>query len=137
MKIQLRRQLSVAIENQPGRLAHICRILAQHAVHIDAFCVLDNVEQGMVRLLTSDANQTRGLLKAEGLPVVEAEVVAIELTDCVGSLAEVGEALGRANINIEYAYASTTAIGEPASVILRTARPKEACEVLAAMGHAG
>jgi hypothetical protein len=56
------------------------------------------------------------------------------LTDYVGSLALVGEALGAAGINIEYAYASTTQIGQPARVILKTTRAQEACDILAGIG---
>jgi hypothetical protein len=134
MKIQLRRQLSVAIENEPGRLGQVCRLLAERSIHIDAFSVINNVEQGMVRLMTSDTVATRDVLKERGLPFVEAEVLCVELTDCVGSLALLGETLAAAGINIEYAYASTTEIGQPARVILKTNSSQKACEILTASG---
>src|SRR5262245_41933563 len=106
MKTEIRRQISVAIENQPGRLGEIGRILSNRGIHIDAFSVIDNVEQGMVRLMTSDPVVAREALKAAGLPVVEVDVLAVEMTDRSGNLAVVGEALAAAEINIEYAYAS-------------------------------
>ena len=52
MHIHLQRQLSIALENQPGRLAAISRLLADHGINIEAISVIDNVEQGMVRLMT-------------------------------------------------------------------------------------
>jgi hypothetical protein len=134
MITRLERQLSVAIENEPGRLGHIGRLLAQHAIHIDAFSVINNVEQGMLRLMTSDPPAARAVLKAEGLPFVEAEVLSAEMTDCVGGLAAVGEALATAGINIEYAYASTTRIGQPVRLILKTTNLQKACEILGALG---
>ncbi|MEA3211171.1 MAG: hypothetical protein QOE70_4228 [Chthoniobacter sp.] len=134
MITELRRQLSVAIENEPGRLGQIGRLLAVRGIHIDAFSVIDNVEQGMVRLMTSDPAAARAALKEGGLPVVEAEVLAVEMSDRVGNLAAVGEALAAAGINIEYAYASTAEIGQPARLILRTTSPQKAREVLAAVG---
>jgi hypothetical protein len=134
MITELRRQLSVAIENEPGRLGQIGRVLAARGIHIDAFSVIDNVEQGMVRLMTSDPTAAREILKLEGLPVVEAEVLAVEMTDRVGNLAAVGGALAAAGINIEYAYASTAEIGQPARLILRTTSPQKAREVLATVG---
>jgi hypothetical protein len=137
MKTQLRRQLSVAIENEPGRLGQICRLLAKRSIHIDAFSVIDNVEQGMVRLVTSDPTEARATLKEIGLPCVEAEVLSVELTDCVGSLALLGETLAAAGINIEYAYASTTEIGQPARVILKTNGAQKAREMLASIGDPG
>jgi hypothetical protein len=133
MLVQIRRQLSVAIENQPGRLGQIGRLLAARGIHIDAFSVIDNVEQGMVRLMTSDPAAARHALKEAGLPIVEVEVLAIEMTDRSGNLAVVGEALAAADINIEYAYASTAELGQPARLILKTAAPIEARRVLEAI----
>lgn len=135
MITELRRQLSVAIENEPGRLGQIGRLLAAQGIHIDAFSIIDNVEQGMVRLMTSDPAAARAVLKSAGLPVVEAEVLAIEMTDRVGNLATVGEALAAAGINIEYAYASTAQIGQPARLILKCNQPQKAREVLATVGN--
>ncbi len=130
MTIQIRRQLSVAIENQLGRLGQVGRLLAAQGIHIDAFSVIDNVEQGMVRLMTSDPAAARESLKAASLPVVEVEVLAIEMNDCIGNLAAVGEALAAAEINIEYAYASTAEVGQPARLILKTATPAVARRIL-------
>ena len=48
MDIEIKRQISVAIENQPGRLGQIGRLLAQRGIDINAFSVIDNVEQAMV-----------------------------------------------------------------------------------------
>ncbi len=133
MQVQLRRQLSVAIENQPGRLGQVGRLLAGLGIHIDAFSSIDNIEQGMVRLMTSDPSAAREALKSAGLPVVEAEVLALEMKDRVGNMAAVGEALAAAGINIEYAYASTAEVGQPARLILKTSRSGDASKVLAAL----
>jgi hypothetical protein len=135
MKIDIQRQLSVAIENQPGRLGQIGRLLAARGIHISAFSVIDNVEQGMVRLMTSDPVVAREALKGAGLPVVEVEVLVLEMTDEVGNLAVVGEALAAADINIEYAYASTAQIGNPGRLVFKTANPAAAREVLRKLGE--
>lgn len=133
MTTHIQRQLSVAIENQPGRLGRIGRILAARGIHIGAFSVIDNVEQGMVRLMASNPAAAREALKEAGLPVVEVEVLVVEMTDRIGNLALVGEALAAANINIEYAYASTAEIGKPGHVIVKTTNPRAARDVLAAV----
>jgi hypothetical protein len=136
MNTQLRRQLSIAIENEPGRLGHVARLLATGSIHIDAISVINNVEQGMVRLMTGDPARARTILEEAGLPAVEAEVLAVEVTDSVGNLAAVGEALAGAGINIEYAYASTAQVGQPALLILKTTSPQKARDVLSAVGDA-
>lgn len=133
MHLQLQRQLSIALENQPGRLAAIARLLAEREISIQAICVIDNVEQGMVRLMTTDAIAARRVLERAGLHVVEAEVLAIELTDKLGKLAFISEALAASDINIEYAYGSVDHAGAKTRLILKTSRPAKAQEVLAAL----
>lgn len=134
MKAHIRRQLSVAIENEPGRLGAVARLLAAQGIHIDAFTIIDNVEHGMVRLMTSDPDAAKSIIKASGLPVAEAAVLSVEMTDRRGNLALVGETLSAAGVNIEYAYASTAHEGVPANLILKTAYPERAREALAALG---
>jgi len=134
MNIDINRQISVAIENQPGRLGQIGRLLAKQGVHISAFSVIDNVEQAMVRLVTDDPTAARLSLEAAGLPVVEVEVLVIEMTDSLGSLALIGETLASAAINIEYAYTSTAAVGNRGRLIVKTANPRAAQAVLVALG---
>jgi hypothetical protein len=131
MQIDLQRQLSVALENQPGRLAAISGALAEQQIHIEALCVIDNVEQGMVRMTMSDPVLGRAVLERAGLHVVEAEVLAIELTDRLGKLAAISSALGDAGINIEYAYASVDHAGARTRMILKTSRAQHARDVLA------
>lgn len=133
MHVHLQRQLSIALENQPGRLAAIGRLLAEHAVNIEAICVIDNVEQGMVRLITSDPIAARATLEYADFHVVEAEVLALELADRLGQLALIAEALAGVGINIEYAYASVDHAGARTRLILKTTRPRKAHEVLAAL----
>ena len=62
MDIDISRQISVAIENQPGRLGQIGRLLAEQGIHISAFSVIDNVEQAMVRLVTDRASTIHPVL---------------------------------------------------------------------------
>ncbi len=133
MHIQLSRQLSIALENQPGRLALIARLLAEQQINIEAICVIDNVEQGMVRLMTTDAVAARAVIESAGFHVVEAEVLAIELTDKLGKLAFISEALAARDINIEYAYGSVDHAGAGTRLILKTSRSAMAQEILAAL----
>ena len=133
MTVHLQRQLSVALENQPGRLAAISRLLADGGIYIEAVCVIDNVEQGVVRLITDNPVNSRTILERAGCHVVEAEVLTLELTDQLGKLAMISEALAAASINIEYAYASVDHAGAQTRLILKASRAREAQEVLLAL----
>ena len=133
MKIHLQHQLSVALENQPGRLARMASVLAEHGIHIEALCVIDNVEQGMVRMMTSDPVAARAAAEAEGFPAVEAEVLVVLTTDRLGRLATIAQALAVGGINIEYAYASIDHLGAQTRLVLKTSHPRRALEILHAL----
>src|SRR5436190_5097827 len=103
MKFQLQRQITVAIENQPGRLAAISKALAASRINIKDLSILDNIEQGVIRMVTNDAVACKALLVAHGFHPVEAEVVVIDLADTPGNLALLAETLASGGVNIDYA----------------------------------
>jgi hypothetical protein len=131
MNHQILRQLTVAIENQPGRLAAIGRTLAAHGINIKDLSINDTVEQGVVRLVTSNAAEARKLLTEAGLYVIEAEVIAIDLRDLPGTLALVTQTLADAEINVEYAYGSEDSGEQKLRLILKVSNVARAAEVLA------
>lgn len=130
MNFTIQRQLSVAIENQPGRLAAISKAMAAHGVNIKDLSVVDNVEQGMIRLVTSDPAACKALLLQEGLYVVEAEVLAVILKDTPGTLGVFCQALADAKINIDYAYGSEDPSEEHIRIIMKVSNIEKACQVI-------
>jgi hypothetical protein len=133
MKYTIHRQLSVAIENQPGRLAAIGKAMAMHGINIKDLSVVDNVEQGMIRLITSDPAGCKALLVQEGLYVVEADVLAFILKDTPGELALLCQALADARINIDYAYGSEDSSEEHARIVMKVSNLEKACQVIQAL----
>lgn len=129
------RQLTVAIENQPGRLAAIGRTLATHGINIKDLSINDTVEQGVVRLITSDPARTRELLAAAGLYVIEAEVLAVDLRDIPGTLVRVSQALADSGINIEYAYGSEDSQEQKLRLILKVSSVSGAVKVLTGLAE--
>ena len=121
MNAEIRRQVSVAIENQLGRLASVSRTLADRGINLDGVCVIDNIEQGMLRLLPDDPQAVRQVLAEKGLPTVEVDVVIAELPNGVGNLAQIAERLREDGINIEYAYATGPAGEGMSRVVVKTA----------------
>ena len=130
MKYAVQRQLSIAIENQPGRLAAVGRALAAESINIRDLSVVDNVEQGMIRLVTSDAVKCKAVLGKLGLYVVEADVLEVILTDTPGKLAVLSQALADAQINIDYAYGSEDKSQEHIRLILKVSNLAKACQVI-------
>ena len=130
MTYAVKRQLTVALQNQPGRLAEISEIISSGGQTIEALCVVDNVDQGVVRLLVDDPGKCRERLLDEGFYVVEAEVLAINLTDSRGKLAAVTKALADARINIDYAYSTVDHHGAHTLLVMKVSNIRLAEQIL-------
>ena len=49
-------QVTVFLENEKGRLADLCRTVADAGVNMSALSIADTAEYGLVRIVCSDAN---------------------------------------------------------------------------------
>jgi hypothetical protein len=101
------KQITVSLENKPGRLAQLLSELARQKINVVALAVMDRNERGVLRLVTEDAAATRKVLQALNVPVNEGDVLAVELRNQPGALAHVCETLAAEHISIEYAYCSS------------------------------
>src|ERR1041384_2344342 len=131
MNYKTQRQLTVALENQPGRLAAVCKKLADHGINIKDLTVLDNADKGVIRLVTSDPALTKQLLHDEGHYVIESDVLIVDLPDTPGRLAQLAAALAEAQINIDYAYGTEDPSEQKIRIILKVSSLARACDVLA------
>ncbi len=113
------RQISVFVENKPGRLAEITGFLAEGGVSIRAFSIADTTDFGILRLIVSDTQKAAEVLKAAGVAVSITEVVGISIPDVTGAFAKVVKVLADAGENVEYAYAFLTPEAGHAYVIVR------------------
>ena len=116
MKIK---QLSVFIENAPGRLLQVAQALGEAGVNIRALQVADVGEFGVLRLLVSDVTQAMQILMAGNMPARVDEVVAVEIDDQPGGLARILKALLYGGISINYAYGLVGAPSGKAVMIFR------------------
>src|SRR4051812_15056122 len=97
------KQITVFLENKPGRLAQLLSELARQKINVIALAVMDHSEHGVLRLVTEDPPATAKALKALNVPMNQTDVVAVELRNQPGALAHVCETLAAERVNIEYA----------------------------------
>jgi len=97
-------QLSVFLENAPGRLAKLVRSLGDAGINMHLLVVADTVDYGVARLICSEPERAVEVLRAEGLSATITDVVAVEIADKPGALAELIEFSADKGFNIEYAY---------------------------------
>ena len=127
-------QLSLFLENSPGKAVEPCRLLARSGVNIRTLTLADTQQFGILRLIVADWQRGRELLQAAGYVVNETEVVAVEVNDRPGGLAGLLETLEPSGVNIEYMYAFTFGREDRAIMIFRLDRPDAAIEHLRAAG---
>lgn len=122
-------QLSVFMENKPGRLANICTTLSQNGVNIFALSIHDTVDHSIIRLVLDNPTKALILLEEEGLYIVTQKVVIITIENRPGSLAEIARKLALADQNIEYAYCTASQF-QDGSIVLKTEDAERTLEVL-------
>jgi hypothetical protein len=127
MKVE---QISVFLENKPGALAEVTRILGETGVNIRALSLADTKDFGILRLIVNDHEKAKEVLGQKGFTVRKTEVVAVEVPDRPGGLAEIMKVLAEAKINVEYLYAFVQQSGENAIIIFRFDETDRAIAVL-------
>ena len=127
-------QLSVFLENKPGQLGIPCRALAKANVNILTLSLADTQQFGILRLIVRDWEKAKAILEKAGCVVNVTEVVAIEVADRPGGLAEVLEIIETARLNIEYMYAFTFRRGNKAVIVFRFDDPDAAVALMQSKG---
>ena len=98
------KQLSVSLENVPGKFLNVSEYLAAEGINIRAISVADTSDISTVRFVTDDPPKTANVLRSHGYSVKETDVIAVEVPDHPGGLRAVLRPLREANINILYLY---------------------------------
>jgi hypothetical protein len=127
-------QISLFAENKPGHISAPARLLAKEGIDIRALYLADTQDYGILRLIVADWKKAAGLLEAQGFVVKVTEVLAVEVPDHPGGLADVLGALDGSGINIEYMYAFPYIRGDQAILIFRFNDPDAAIARLLSAG---
>ena len=127
-------QLSLFLENRPSQLTEPCRLLAQAGIDIRTLTLADTEQFGILRLIVSDWKKGAQILQYAGFVANVTEVVAVEVPDRPGGLAELLGVFEETSTNIEYMYAFTFGRGETAVLIFRFTDPDGAIKRLQAAG---
>lgn len=123
-------QLSVFLENKPGQISLPCKALAKADINILTLSLSDTQQFGILRLIVRDWRKAKTALEQAGCVVNLTEVVALEVADRPGGLAELLEMIERGGVNIEYMYAFTFGRKEKAVMVFRFDDPDKAIELL-------
>lgn len=111
-------QVTVFVENRPGRLSRVTRVLADSDINIRAITISDMGEYGLINIITSDPDRAEEVLGDKGLTVTRKQVVGVLMEDKPGALADIAEFLNSKEINVSNAYGFILKEGTRAVMIL-------------------
>jgi hypothetical protein len=131
MKVE---QISVFVENKSGRLAEVARTLGDAKVNIRALSIADSSDFGILRIIVNDNETAVAVLKQKGFTVSKTEVVAVEVSDQPGGLAQILNLLEKEKLNVEYMYAFLERRSDNAVIVFRFEENDSAIKVLSSAG---
>jgi len=125
------KQISVSLENVPGKFLDVSEHLGAEGINIRAISVADTSDISTVRFVADDPERTANVLRSHGYSVKETDVIAVEVPDHPGGLQAVLKPLKQANINVThfYPYLGRGESGQPI-VIVGVDKTDEAITVL-------
>jgi hypothetical protein len=121
-------QLSVFLENKSGRLTEVLEVLGEENIRITALSVADTAEFGILRLIVSDPEKAREILKSHSFTVNLTDVISVIAPNEAKHYARVLKILSDQDISVEYTYAFS--VGDKSIIVLRCSNTEEAIKAL-------
>jgi hypothetical protein len=124
------KQISVFLENKPGRLAIFTDVLKDNDINLRALSIAEASDFGIVRFIVNDVYNAATVLRDAGYIISVTDVLALEMPDKPGAMADLVRTLGDAGMNLEYLYAFTATKAGSAYMIIKVNDVKKASEIL-------
>ena len=132
MQIQ---QISVFLENKPGRLAHVAEVLRDNKINIRALTIADTSDFGILRMIVNRPETALEVLKRAGFTVKQNVLLGVEIEDREGVLFDIMHLCDVRNLNVEYTYSFVEQSSNRAILFLRFEDPERAIEVFQKEGY--
>lgn len=124
------KQLSVFIENKPGRLAPIIETLGKNDIDISALSLADTSEYGIIRIIVNNPDKAKEVLKELGVVVKITEVLTVAMDDTPGGLSKILDIFVKNDVNVDYMYAFVGTVTNKALMVVKVSDPALAASVL-------
>jgi hypothetical protein len=127
-KVMIIHQLSIFLENKSGRLTEVLEVLGEENIRITALSVADTTEFGILRLIVTEPEKARELLKKHNFTVNITDVLTVMAPSEAKHYAKVLKILSDLDISVEYTYAFS--VGDKSIIFLRCSNTEEAIKAL-------
>ncbi len=129
------RQISVFLENKPGRLCAATDALAKEGININALTLADTTEFGILRMIVDSPDRAAEILRGIGVVVRITKVLAIAMNDAPGGAGDILHILSGAGLNIEYMYVCVGRVSGKPIMVVRTDDIETASDILNKAGY--
>ena len=128
------KQLSVFLENMPGKLYELTALLADQQIDMRALSIAETTDFGITRLIVNDAYRAAQVLREGQFIAQFSDVLAFAVPDEPGGLHNLLSEFNAAQVNIEYMYAFLGGEKGQAYMIFRVTDTEAAEKALVARG---
>jgi len=123
------KQVSVFLENKSGRLNEVTQILGDAGLNMSAFTIADTSDFGILRLIVSDPEKAKEVLKKNKFAVQTTDVILVKTPNVPGGLAKMLNILNAEKVFIEYMYAFSNS-EDTAVIVLRPTDLQKCIDIL-------
>ncbi|MBR3327768.1 MAG: ACT domain-containing protein [Atopobiaceae bacterium] len=127
-------QVTVFLENDKGRLLALTKALAAAGVNMQALTIAETSDYGLVRIVCDKPEEAREALRAAEFRAITTQVLAVEVPNRPGGLAELLETFKKLDLNIEYGYCFSSD-GGTAIDVLKVSDVEAAAQALTEAGY--
>ena len=123
------KQISVSLENAPGKLSEVSEYLGENGINIIALSVAVTADISAVRFVANDPEKAVNVLRSHGYSIKTTDVLAVEAPNHPGGLNAILKPLKEISINVSYLY-TCLGTGERTVLIVGVDKMDEAIQVL-------
>ncbi len=127
-------QLSVFVDNQPGKLDKLTGILGSNNVNVNSITIASAGEFGIVKIIVDDVEKGEQALKTANFAVSKKKIIMAVIQDRPGKLHEIISLLSSKQINIEDCYGYQLHGKNEAVIVMEIEKFPEAEKVLKEAG---
>ena len=113
-------QISIFLENKPGRLAAVMNVLGKANIDLRAFTIADTTDFGIVRLIAREPEKALAVLKENDFTAAANKITGFTIPDHPGEMNKVIEILQAGEVDIEYSYSFMGSRPDEADIAIKT-----------------
>ena len=123
------RQISVSLENAPGKLSEVSEYLGENGINIIALSIADTADISAIRFVANDPEKAANVLRSHGYSIKLTDVLAVETPNHPGGLNAILKPLKEVSVNVNYLY-PCLGTGEKTVLIVGVDKMAEAVQIL-------